>query len=354
MAAGLLWLSSCALPSGELNLTLDGGAEEGTLAGRLETNRAVLSDRLKDYADAFAIEVITAADVMVSEAERPEVKAQARLWALRMVPQVNTLAHSQNPKVALIDLVVLVTDQVMQINGESGEKTFQEQRQVALTAAEWCQDRIWMVVEESMSHEDVNFLREQIQSWCEGNRGQGFLGFKRMDLLAEARNPGGAYQKDKGGSFFSNLNRTTSGAAFELNQLNRQVELLTHYAQHSPTYARWSAEAMVFDFMGKNYENSRLAEDIDRINASLESLAGVSREIPEAQLRAIRSIRDETLREIEMVTDRLMMRTVWFAILLVMVIFTFQIGMAVFRCRMERLSARQCREEREKRRSDHE
>ncbi|MEM6884953.1 MAG: hypothetical protein AAF571_07960 [Verrucomicrobiota bacterium] len=337
----LIFLSGCALPGGPGGYLSDYSSSEDSEQARIiKTEDAVLSDQLKDYSDLFAVTVMTAADDMTAASDQAAIQKEARLWALRMVPQCNVLAHSTNPRIGLVDLTLLVSNQYQQLHGEIGKAKFGDQIERARQAADTCYEGIWNLVYEVMSAQDAELLREHVDHWLEQNGKEDFLEFQRMVELSRQRNPDGGYKSHAASSgFFRDMNRNISGTAYELNQLNRQIELLNHFAQHSPTYARWSAESLFYDITSEGYKNGPLGKDMDRLNRSLEELASASKELPQEQQETIRALRDETLAEIETVVDRLFLKTIVFVIILLVLIAGFQACMILLRRRLNSPSA---------------
>lgn len=331
--AALVLLSGCALPSGEFSSYTDGLDNKDSLSAKITAGENVLADRLKQYSDIFASAVVRGADEIVKSTDDPEIARQARLWALRMIPECNTLAHSPNPKVGLLDLAVLATGQVREFEGDTGEHAFGAQADIARHAANRCQDAIWNLIHDVMPEEDARLLREEINRWMASEKSEGFLQFQRMAQLARERNPGEPYRENQGNGFFSDINRNIGGTAYELNRLNRQIELLKLFAQHSPAYARWSAESFLYELSSRS---NTLGQNIDRLNTSLETLASASRQLPGAQITLIRDLRDETLLKAEETASRLLNRIFFLGLLLVGLLAASQITVVVFKNRLGR------------------
>lgn len=263
---------------------------------------------------------MTAADQVVEASNDPEVQKEARLWALRMVPQCNVLAYSQNPRVALVDITLLVSGQHREFSDDPSAAKFGSHHTIVREAAHECYQKIWELVADVMPEEDVTLLKEQTNQWLNVHQQEQFLPFQRMVELSELRNPEGEYAKQgRSNRFFREINRNISGTVYELSELNRQIELLSHFAQYSPTYVRWSAESFIYDVL----EDGPLGEDIERVSRSLEDLATVSRELPMEQQAVIRQLRDETLAEVENVIDRLFIKTIIFILVLFLLCLLF-------------------------------
>lgn len=266
----------------------------------VEAEERELADRLKAYADTFAALTMSAADAVDAHPESTaRQRREARLWVLRMVPQCNTLAAQANPQVGLIDLIGFAASQrqdfdqmgdVRLVFGPEGEKVKEAARQTEVA--------IWEVAAACVEARDLAVLRSLMDDWLASRKDRPFLGFDRMEFLARARERRGDWQAASGGGFFASLERNIGGTAYELQQLNRQVELLTHYAQHAPTYARWSAEAFVHG-MAAELEMQRLREDVSQLSRAIHDLSRAAHELPETQVATFVKLREDTLDQVE-------------------------------------------------------
>lgn len=314
-------LAGCAGLGGAMR-GLGGAESEDPVLRAVATQDRELRDHLKAYTDTFAVLVMGAADAIVADpASTGAHRRNARLWALRMVPQCNTLAAQANPRVALIDLIAFAARQRQDFEAEGEcEGAFGPRHDIALQAARDAETAAWETAERVMDAADAAVLKSEIAAWAATRGGRPFLGFDRMALLARAREAVGDYQKNRGTGFFSNLERTIGGTAYELNQLNRQVELLTHHAQHSPTYARWSAEALAHGGIGE-VDLKTLHEDVSRLSHAIHQLSQIAHEVPETQLEAFLKLRNDTLDQVEARLLRTVARLAAVGVLLVVTVF---------------------------------
>jgi hypothetical protein len=147
-----------------------------------------LRDHLKAFSDTFAVLVMTAADHIVEDPGTDAMaKRNARLWALRMVPQCNTLSAQSNPRVALIDVIAFVARQRKDLETGVCRDIFGSRQDVALQAARDAEAAAWETAARVMNPGERALLRSQIEEWVVSKSGDGFLAFDRIALLAKAR-----------------------------------------------------------------------------------------------------------------------------------------------------------------------
>lgn len=330
-------LSGCA-GLGTALRGLDGGEEQVGILNAVAAQDRELRDHLKVYTDTFAVLVMSAADQMeADERSGPRERRNARLWALRMVPQCNTLAAQANPRVALIDLIAFAASQRQDFEAEGVcAKSFGAAHEAALQAARDAEAAAWEMAARVMDAQDLAVLREQIGVWVASREGRPFLGFDRMELLARAREARGDWQQVRGGGFFGNLERNIGGTAYELRQLNRQVELLTHYAQHSPTYARWSLEALAQGLVAEA-DLAGVREDVSRLSRAIQELSQAAHELPETQIQTFLRLREDTLNQMEARVYRFTAHLAAFILLMMVCGF---VGMYLYRRAVARLPQR--------------
>jgi hypothetical protein len=239
---------------------------EGGGAGRTITVDE-LDQITKSFADRYVLLLANACDGIKREAASPEQRRNAHFLKLSGATAAYDAATGPDPVKQLVDLAVIVELQkVVWVDEGQARRFFGEELGDRLSSALLTADEeVWQLCARAMRPEQIDVLREAIQTWRRANPGLEWISSVRFDVVA-----GG-----EGAPLVDLILGTLSAPSGAITDSVGQARLLGqrsfYYFKRLPVLTDWQAEAALENALAVP-EANRIVEGASRV---LESAAGV-------------------------------------------------------------------------------
>ncbi len=263
-----------------------------------EANR--MQTELMDLVDDMTLQLAEAVD----EIERTPQTIEARTVAHRLKYSVahgaTLIAMSKNPRVAMVDLMVMTTLQSELMTRHIAPEYFgPEADKLAGVFASTAQ-RSRQVVERDLSPEIMAVLDRLIERWLEEHPQRVFAGYVRLSQFARFRQMTAEPEKSGGASnvlglLFLDPLSGLDPATREIEKARLTAERAMYYMQRMPTLVSWQAELLYLDTVNEPesqqlIRNSQtLTDSAARITQETEALR---QELPEIIAREREAMMD--------------------------------------------------------------
>lgn len=241
-----------------------------------------------DFTDDMTVRLAEAMD----QIESLDLPMEARVAAHRIKYSVahgaTLIAGAQNPRIALVDMLVMVTLQRSLIERDMGAGFFGTQTDRLRLLFEDSERQIRGLAERSLTAEQLAEIDRLVAVWLEQNPGRRYAAYVRFSEFAGARQvttggtPSGRPSNVLGFLFIdplSGLDPTTR----EIEQARLFAERAMFYLQRMPVLVSWQAELLFIDTVGEP-EVVGLLENLASVSASAErataEVAALREEMP--------------------------------------------------------------------------
>ncbi len=244
---------------------------------RLKKTRAEdlkLRDQLHNYSDHFAATVIGEIDRITNSTNDLEVKAKLIEGKLRVIPAVNSIVAQPNPRVAALDLVTLLHRMNLFYKTPQGRAISAPYSDEIIALIEDLEDDAWAIIDDYLDKQQYEELRARIEEFCLETEREDMVSRERIKDAGDVRNmvrPD--MERVKGTGFFGQVESQLTGTVAQIERVNEILERLSQQIEYAYTYARWSAEIFLYDFLASE-AGKDLVGDIDTMATSLHSLQG--------------------------------------------------------------------------------
>lgn len=300
--AGLAGLASCSLPSAPTHAMpepVQAGSETALPAPAPASAPAPTVSAVMTLADARRVqaEVMDFADDMtirlaeaVDQIETVPLPIEARVVAHRIKYTVahgaTIIAAAQNPRIALVDMLVMITLQRALIERNIVPQFYGSEADRLRFIFEASERQIRGLAERSLTAEQLGEIDRLIEQWLGANPDRRYAAYVRFSEFAEARQvvtgqrgSGGRPSNVLGFLFIdplSGLDPTTR----EIEQARLFAERAFFYLQRMPVLISWQAELLYIDTVSEP-EVAQLVANAATISQSVETLT--------AEVEAIRA-----------------------------------------------------------------
>ncbi len=276
--AALLPMAGCA--HGIVNTVMEktGLRREATGAA----SQAQLQGEVMRFGDEYVVTVKRLASVMKAHARTPQDRADVQSWLLAQATATYVIASNPNPRIALLDMVVLVTLEHMALAQYSAPKYMgKDAQQVHLIYAP-LEESIWTLAATALTKDQIAALRKAIEDWHAAHPKEYFVDSVRFRDFAEEWQ----ITQPKGGqgasSIFSLLYLDPfSGldpTAREIEYTRRSAERMMYQLQRMPMIISLQSEQLFYQVLATPETGTLLANAAevsaatDRLSKTLEKL----------------------------------------------------------------------------------
>jgi hypothetical protein len=295
---GLAGLVSCSLPEHGAVPVSDPSAEaaladaQGTTAPSAPTPTPAAAQvsavmtlvdarrvqaEVMDFADDMTVRLAEAID----QIETVPLPIEARVVAHRLKYTVahgaTIIAAAQNPRIALVDMLVMITLQRALIEQSIVPQYFGSEADRLRYIFEASERQIRVLAERALTAEQLAEIDRLTERWLEANPDRRFAAYVRFSEFAEARqvvtgqrSTGGRPSNVLGFLFIdplSGLDPTTR----EIEQARLFAERAFLYLQRMPVLVSWQAELFFIDTVSEP-EVVRLLSNADSVTRSVETM----------------------------------------------------------------------------------
>lgn len=274
LAAGLAGCQNARVT--EMSPTV--GNQASTLANNAPLTKAGV-DRVQaqvmDFADDFTLRLADMTDRI--EARRPPMEARIAIHRLRytVAHGLTVIAASANPKVAIIDSVVVMSLQRRLVEERLIPKYFEDMPWIAAVFRD-AEDQIKRYAAETLTPEQMTEIQTLVDKWIEDNPYRYYAAYVRLNDFASTRQQTqqGATSARSSSLFgllfldpLAGLDPTTR----ELEQTRLFAERAMYYLQRMPQLASWQAELLYIDTASEPEVEQALA-NMQSLTTSVEIL----------------------------------------------------------------------------------
>lgn len=243
---------------------------------------AILQQQVMRFADVYATTVAQACDDLSSSVGTPEARLDTLRWKLGQSTAAFIDASNPNPRLNVLDMLVLVTLSRMVVE-DHYIKEFGDAAQPLLKTHRRLEADAWTLADSVLKPDQQDELRDMIQEWRRKNPDQRYIGAVRFRefaaALGELPKPGTAAPN----SIFSllyldplaSLDPTTAG----IEQARLLGERAIYYGQRLPMLLSWQTQLLAYELTGQP-ESKQVLSDAGRLAAAAQSFANTAAQIP--------------------------------------------------------------------------
>lgn len=258
-----------------------------TGSARSESGVGRVQAQTMDFADDFTLRLADMTDRI--EARKPSMEARIAIHRLRytVAHGLTVIAASANPKVALLDAVVVMSIQRRLVEERLVPKYFEDMPWIAKVFAD-AEAQIKSRAAETFTPEDLAEVQRLADEWVEQNPYRYYGAYVRLNDFARTRQQATqAAANGRSSSIFSllfldplaGLDPTTR----ELEQTRLFAERAMYYLQRMPQLVSWQAELLYIDTASEPEVEQALTDlavltgSIDRMTSDV---TGMRAELP--------------------------------------------------------------------------
>ncbi|MCC5824255.1 MAG: hypothetical protein LAT64_11265 [Phycisphaerales bacterium] len=236
-----------------------------------------------DFADDMTVRLAEAVDMIEMVDHTIEARTVAHRLKYTIAHGATVIAAAQNPRIALVDMLVMITLQRALIERNIVPRYFGPEADRLRHIFEVSEQQIRALAVRSLTAEQLAEIDRLIERWLEENPDRRYAAYVRFSEFAAARQvttgqaPSGRASNVLGFLFIdplSGLDPTTR----EIEQIRLFGERAFFYLQRMPLLISWQAELLYIDTVGEPevrqlLENAAAAtESVERITAEMEAL----------------------------------------------------------------------------------
>ncbi|MBK7875202.1 MAG: hypothetical protein IPJ77_05550 [Planctomycetes bacterium] len=298
----LATLPACKLVSGAVNAP--GKLADNLLgaggAARAEVQLGEVQTDLMRFADTFATSINQASTDFAERVGTPEARIQALSWSIGQSSSAYTIASGSNPRLAVLDMIVLVTLGRMTHEEYWLPKVWGESDRPMLVAFTQLEAKLWEFAETVLQPAQRDAVRETLREWREQNPDMGLTAFVRLPMFEEILRARGASDPAHGGLFGDLLTvdplAGLEPAVREIERTRLFAERSMFYVQRAPLLLSNQVELLSLRLLRIPEVQSAL-RDSQRISEAAASLADTAAKLPESvrveREAAVKQISDE-------------------------------------------------------------
>lgn len=256
----------------------DTGAER-TLADARQVQAQVM-----DFADEMTLRLAESIDEIETVAQSFESRTVAHRLKYTVAHGATIIASAQNPRIALVDMYVMIKLQRALLEKNIAPKYFGSEGDRLIELFQVSETEIIGLLQKALTAEQVAIIDQIIARWLEQNPNRIYAGYVRLAEFSAARQVT-ALQTGKGRSGgvlgfltidpLAGLDPTTR----ELEQARLLAERAFFYMQRMPMLISWQAELLMIDTASE--PESR--QVLDSVKSLTESVDRISREVEQFQ-----------------------------------------------------------------------
>lgn len=243
-------------------------------------NARRVQSEVMDFTDDMTIRLIEAIDQIELAAPSIESRVMAHRLKYTVAHGATIIAAAQNPRIALVDMLVMVSLQETLLNQNIVPKYFGPESARLVQIFDESEREIRRLAAATLTPEQLAEVDAMILRWLGANADRYFAAYVRLSDFAEARQiaaaqAGGGRPSNVLGFLFidplSGLDPTTR----ELEQTRLFAERALYYLQRAPMLVSWQAELLFIDTVSE----PEIRQLVGNAGTVTEAVARVSAEV---------------------------------------------------------------------------
>lgn len=215
-------------------------------------NARRVQSEVMDFTDDLTVRLVEAIDQIEMAAPTIEARVMAHRLKYTVAQGATIIAAAQNPRIALVDMLVMVSLQKTLLNQNIVPRFFGPESARLVQVFDELEREIRRLASGTLTPEQLAEVDAMIVRWLEANADRYFAAYVRLSDFAEARQiaaapTGGGRPSNVLGFLFidplSGLDPTTR----ELEQTRLFAERALFYLQRAPMLISWQAELLFID-----------------------------------------------------------------------------------------------------------
>jgi len=245
-------------------------------------SQAQLQGEVMRFADDYVVIIKRLAAVMRTRARTPQDRADAQSWVLGQATACYVIASDPNPKMALLDMIVLVTLERMALEDYWAPKYLGESAQEINQVYAPMEESIWILAGTALTKDQTAALRKAIDEWHAAHPKQYVVDSVRFRDFAEEWKVTQPKAGQSSSSIFSLLYLDPFAGldptAREIEFTRRSAERAMYQLQRMPMIISLQFEQLFYQVLatpetGTLLANAtRISEATDRLSKTLEKL----------------------------------------------------------------------------------
>ncbi|MEQ8769000.1 MAG: hypothetical protein RIB60_00670 [Phycisphaerales bacterium] len=273
-------------------------------ASRTSYNFDRVQAQVMDFADDFTLRLADLTDRI--EARQPRLDARIAIHRLRytMAHGLTVIAASQNPRVALIDTVVVMTIQRRLVEERLVPEYFEDTPWLANVFRD-AEQQVKALANQTFTPEQMTEIQALCDGWVEANEYRHYAAYVRLADFAGTRQATGNNGAGRTQSLLGFLTLDPLAgldpATREIEQTRLFAERALFYLQRMPQLISWQAELLYIDTASE----PEVVQALLDISSITESVNRVTRDMTELRDGLPGLIAAEREAAIEQASDRL-------------------------------------------------
>ena len=232
--------------------------------------------QVMDFADELTLRLAETLDAIESGSQSVEARTIAHRLKYTVAHGATIIAAAQNPRIALVDMYVMIKIQRDLLERNIVPKHFPNEGQRLKEVFGTSEREIRRLAERALTPENLATIDEIIAKWLKENPDRVYAGYVRLAEFSAARQVT-ALQTGQGRSGnvlgflaldpLAGLDPTTR----EIEQARLLAERAFFYMQRMPTLISWQAELLVMDTVSEP-ESRRVLASVQSLTASVEQI----------------------------------------------------------------------------------
>jgi len=265
---------------------------EGQTEVRESITQEYLQAILMGFADTFATKYVTAINILLEQESSPE-----RVWAAKskfyMAASAVDIASSRYPRIALVDMVVLVTLNRILWEEYALPEMYGDSALVVIKTLRDSEEEAWNMAARVLTLEQRKELRALIYKWREKNPGFQGVSFIRFNDILELMGEDSVFQKETlPGGLFAPLTEATRA----VDEIRFAAERAMYLLSRMQTNLGLQIE-MVYHDLATGREVRQLLSDITGFRETVERLPAQISEERKNIMRDLES-QEKTIRNV--------------------------------------------------------
>lgn len=242
--------------------------------------------QVMDFADEMTLRLAEAIDVIETRSQSIEGRTIAHRLKYTVAHGATIIASAQNPRIALVDMYVMISLQRALLEKNIAGKSFGPEGDRLVQTFQTSEQEIKGLASKALTPEQIGEIDRLVAQWLENNPDRIYAGYVRFSEFSAARQVTTAQaQKGRAGNVLgflfidplAGLDPTTR----EIEQARLLAERAFFYMQRMPMLISWQAELLVMDTVSEP-ESRQVLTSVQSMTLSIEE---ITREIDEINTR---------------------------------------------------------------------
>lgn len=281
-------------------------AQQSTAVTQLADARQVQA-QVMDFADEMMLRLAEAIDQIEGRSQSIDGRTVAHRLKYTVAHGATIIAAAQNPRIALVDMYVMISLQRALIERKIVPEFFGSEADRLVEMFKTSESEIKGLASKALTAEQIAEIDRLIAQWLENNPNRVYAGYVRLSEFSAARQVATQQvQKGRAGNVLgflfidplAGLDPTTR----EIEQARLLAERAFFYMQRMPMLISWQAELLVMDSVSEP-ESRKVLESVESMTKSVEQITKDVNDLNERFPKLISEERQAILDQLNVTID---------------------------------------------------